>query len=334
MVENNEITIAYPLEKAKFELKLTQDEGKYCKVVCEPLEATFGHTLGNAMRRTLLQAIPGTAVYNIEVEGAVHEFSALEGVEEDLTQIILNLKDLVLKSDTVEDANYECHVDVKGPRTLYAGDLDLPTGVEVVNTDLAIAHVAEGGQLHMTIHMRNGRGFKTSEDNKVFKKVVGSISTDSNFSPVVRVNYKVEETRVEHDPNFDRLTLEVWTNGGMLAKDAISLAGKMLVEGFKHFIELDNGKFDNLSLIKEENEQVVEPQLENISIEDLDFSVRSYNCLKRAGIATVYDLTQKTESEMMKVRNLGKKSLKEVKDKLEARGLKFREDRSEDLGDE
>ena len=225
-------------------------------------------------------------------------------------------------------------VDVKGPRTLYAGDLDLPTGVEVVNTDLAIAHVAEGGQLHMTIHMRNGRGFKTSEDNKVFKKVVGSISTDSNFSPVVRVNYKVEETRVEHDPNFDRLTLEVWTNGGMLAKDAISLAGKMLVEGFKHFIELDNGKFDNLSLIKEENEQVVEPQLENISIEDLDFSVRSYNCLKRAGIATVYDLTQKTESEMMKVRNLGKKSLKEVKDKLEARGLKFREDRSEDLGDE
>ena len=325
-METNELKIASPLEQATYQLKLTSDEGKYAKVVCQPLEATFGHTLGNAMRRTLLEAIPGTAVYGVEVDGTVHEFSALPGVEEDLTQIILNLKDLVLKSDTVGEANYECYVDVKGPKTLLAGDLNLPTGLEVVNKDLEIAHIVEGGSLRMTLYIKNGRGFKTSEDNKRYNKVVGMISTDSNFSPVVRVNYKVEETRVEHDPNFDRLTLEVWTNGGISAKDAIAIAGKMLSQAYDHFSALDEGKFDNLSLLKDETEVSDEPQLENISIEDLDLSVRSYNCLKRAGIANVSDLIKKSEADMMKVRNLGKKSLKEVKDKLRERGLNFRDD--------
>lgn len=331
-MEDFELKIAHPFEKTEFKIELSEDDGKYAKIVCEPLERTFGHTLGNAMRRTLLQAIPGTSVYAIEVEGAVHEFSALKGVEEDLTQIILNLKDLVLKSDTIGEGTYECSVDFKGPRTFVAGDLDLPTGLEVVNPELVIAHIAEGGELHMHIHMKNGRGFATSEENKTLNILpVGAIATDSNYSPVTRVNYTVEETRVGHDPRFDKLILEAWTNGGVSSKDAVAIAAKMLVNGFSNFLKL-NDKFANISLEKEAVE-TYEPQFENLSIEDLDLSVRSYNCLKRANIQTVAELTQKSESEMMKVRNLGKKSLKEVKDKLEAKGLSFKEDKNDEIGD-
>lgn len=330
-MQDTELQIARPFERPEFKVVIEQDEGKYAKIVCEPLEITFGRTLGNAMRRVLLEAIPGTSVYSIEVEGAVHEFSALEGVEEDLTQIILNLKDLVLKSDSISEESYETIIDLKGPRTFVAGDLQLPTGVEVVNPELEIAHIADGGNLHMVIHMRNGRGFATSEENKAFDRTLGTIATDSNYSPVTRVNYTVEETRVGHDPRFDKLVLEVWTNGGMKATDAVALAAQMLISHFENFLKLDN-KFANISLEKEAVE-TYEPQFENLSIEDLDLSVRSYNCLKRANIANVLELTQKTEGEMMKVRNLGKKSLKEVKDKLEAKGLKFKDDKSEELGD-
>ncbi|MCB9498998.1 MAG: DNA-directed RNA polymerase subunit alpha [Erysipelotrichaceae bacterium] len=324
---DNELKIAHPFEKPDFKIAVSLEDEHYCKVVCEPLERGFGLTLGNAMRRTLLTSLTGTSVYAVEVEGAVHEFSALTGIEEDLTQIILNLKDLVLKSDTIGEAEYETTVDVDGPKELTAGDLMTPTGVEVINKDLVIAHVAEGGHLHMVIHMKNGRGYATSEENKLYSLPHGAIATDSNYSPIVRVNYKVDATRVGHDPRFDKLTLEVWTNGSIKPSDAIALASKMLIEHLNNFLNLEE-KFANIDLEKDPVAPK-EETFDNLSIEDLDLSVRSYNCLKRAGIANVLELTQKSELEMMKVRNLGKKSLKEVKDKLEGKGLHFKDDKND-----
>lgn len=322
----NDLKIAHPFEKPTFEIAVENAEENYCKLVAEPLERGFGLTLGNAMRRVLLTSLPGTSVYAVEVEGAVHEFSALKGVQEDLTQIILNLKDLVLQSDTVGEAEYEITVDVDGEKVLTAGDFVTPSGLTVVNKELVIAHVSEGGHLHMVLHIKNGRGYATSEENKSYLTVHGSIATDSNYSPIVRVNYKVDQTRVGHDPRFDKLTLEVWTNGSIKPVDAISLASKMLIEHFENFFNLEE-KFKDLSLEKNLEVKQEEETFENLTIEDLDLSVRSYNCLKRAGIQYVKELTQKSESEMMKCRNLGKKSLKEVKDKLAQRGLHFKDER-------
>ena len=322
----NELKIAHPFEECKYKLVVSDNEENYCKVVAEPLERGFGLTLGNALRRVLLASLPGTSVYAIEVRGAVHEFTALEGIEEDLTQIILNLKDLVLKSDTIGKAEYEVTVD-RGEGEFKAGDLELPTGLEVVNPELVICHVAQGGHLNMTLHIRNGRGYATSEENKSLGLFANSIATDSNYSPVTRVNYKVEQTRVGHDPRFDKLILEVWTNGSIKPIDAIALSAKMLMFHFENFLHLDDD-FEDITLIKD---QIVhqEETFENLSIEDLDLSVRSYNCLKRAGIANVQELTQKSEAEMMKVRNLGKKSLLEVKNKLAEKGLYFRDGKDE-----
>ncbi len=322
----NELKIAHPFEECKYKLVVSDNEENYCKVVAEPLERGFGLTLGNALRRVLLASLPGTSVYAIEVRGAVHEFTALEGIEEDLTQIILNLKDLVLKSDTIGKAEYEVTVD-RGEGEFKAGDLELPTGLEVVNPELVICHVAQGGHLNMTLHIRNGRGYATSEENKSLGLFANSIATDSNYSPVTRVNYKVEQTRVGHDPRFDKLILEVWTNGSIKPIDAIALSAKMLMFHFENFLHLDDD-FEDITLIKD---PIVhqEETFENLSIEDLDLSVRSYNCLKRAGIANVQELTQKSEAEMMKVRNLGKKSLLEVKNKLAEKGLYFRDGKDE-----
>lgn len=323
---DNELKIARPFEECTFKIVVADNEESYCKVVAEPLERGFGLTLGNALRRVLLASLPGTSVYAIEVQGAVHEFTVLEGVEEDLTQIILNLKDLVLKSDTIGKADYEVSIE-KGEGEFKAGDLELPTGLTVVNPDLVIAHIAKGGSLKMTLHIRNGRGYATSEENKTLGLVSGAIATDSNYSPVTRVNYKVEQTRVGHDPRFDKLTLEVWTNGSIKPEDAIALSSKMLISHFENFLHLDD-KYNNLSLVKEPLPKK-EETFENLTIEDLDLSVRSYNCLKRAGIANVQELTQKTEAEMMKVRNLGKKSLIEVRNKLEEKGLFFKDSKED-----
>ena len=324
---DNELKIAHPFEECKYKIAVNSSEENYCKIVAEPLERGFGLTLGNALRRVLLASLPGTSVYAIEVDGAVHEFTALKGVEEDLTQIILNLKDLVLKSDTIGKSEYEITVD-RGEGEFKAGDLELPTGLEVVNPDLVIAHVANGGHLHMTLHIRNGRGYATSEENKTLGGLTSnSIATDSNYSPVTRVNYKVEQTRVGHDPRFDKLILEVWTNGSIKPLDAVALSAKILMFHFDNFLNLDD-KFEDVTLIKD---PIVhhEETFENLSIEDLDLSVRSYNCLKRAGIANVQELTQKSEADMMKVRNLGKKSLLEVKNKLAEKGLYFKDSKDE-----
>lgn len=323
---DNELKIAHPFEKCSFKITFADSKENYCKVVAEPLERGFGLTLGNALRRVLLASLPGTSVYAIEVEGAVHEFTALPGVEEDLTQIILNLKDLVLRSDTIGEEDYAVSIN-KGEGEFKAGDLEMPTGLEVVNPDLVIAHIANGGHLNITLHIRNGRGYATSAENKTLGLNAGLIATDSNYSPVVRVNYKVEQTRVGHDPRFDKLILEVWTNGSIKPEDAIALSSMILVNHFENFLHLDD-KFVDVSLVKDPVVQA-EETFENLTIEDLDLSVRSYNCLKRAGIANVQELTQKSEAEMMKVRNLGKKSLKEVKDKLLEKGLSFKDSKDE-----
>ena len=324
----NEIKIARPFERCEFKLAISDPSENYARIVCEPLERGFGTTLGNALRRVLLSSLPGTSVYAVEVEGAVHEFTALPGVEEDLVQIILNLKDLILKSNTIADESYIASIDVDGTKVLTAGDIELPTGLEVINKDLVIAHISEGGHLHATLYIKNGRGYVTSEQNKTLNDLpLHGIATDSNFGAVTRVNYTVEPTRVGHDSHYDKLTLEVWTNGSVKPEDAVALSSRILMAYFENFTKL-NAKVDDVNLLKDP-EKVKEEAQENYSVEDLDLSVRSYNCLKRAGIANVLELTQKTEAEMMKVRNLGKKSLKEVKDKLEEKGLSFKESKGE-----
>ena len=297
----------------------------YGRFVIEPLERGFGLTLGNALRRVLLSALPGASVYAIEVEGAQHEFSALAGVEEDVTSIILNLKDLVLKIDENEEGNKRLEINIEGPHTVTGADIVCPTGVEVVNKDVVLAHVTEGGKLHVVLHARNGRGYVTGEQNKILHPnfQVGVIATDSNYSPVRKANYIVDNTRVGHDSRFDKLTLEVWTNGSILPQEAVVWATKLLMAHLEKFMDLCEITQD----INNEKEEVKveENKYENITIEDLDLSVRSYNCLKRAGISTVLELTEKSEDDMMKVKNLGKKSLKEIKEKLTSLGLSFRD---------
>lgn len=318
------IRLPDPFEK--FEIKKADYDGteNYGRFVIEPLERGFGLTVGNALRRVLLSSLPGASVYAVEVEGARHEFSALEGIEEDVTMIVLNLKDLVLKIEDGSEENKRLEIDVKGPAVVTAKDIVAPTGVSVINPELEIAHVVEGGHLHMVLHARNGRGYVTSEMNKVFHPhlEVGVIATDSNYSPVLMASYSVEPTRVGHDSHFDKLTLEVQTNGSMTPQAAVAMAAKILVEHFNKYLDLESRTHD----INIEKEVVVheENKYENIMIEELDLSVRSYNCLKRAGIQTVLELTEKSEDEMIKVKNLGKKSLKEIKEKLAGIGLNFR----------
>ena len=317
--------IANPFEK--FEIKEADFDGNqnFGKFVIYPLERGFGQTLGNSLRRVLLTSLSGASLYAVDVEGARHEFTALEGVEEDVASIILNLKELVLKIDENDLDKKKLEIDVTGPAVVKASDIVCPTGVEVINKDLEIAHLTDRGHLHMVLHARNGRGYVTGEQNKlIFTNLqLGTISTDSNYSPVRKVNYTVEATRVGHDSHFDKLTLEVWTNGSVTPQEAVSLAAALLIRHLEKFIDLDVSTRD----INIEKEEVVETEdsYENTQIEELDLSVRSFNCLKRAGIATVLELTQKSEDEMMKVKNLGKKSLKEIREKLASLGLSFKE---------
>ena len=317
--------IANPFERFGITQADYDGNENYGRFVIEPLERGFGLTLGNALRRVLLSALPGASIYAVEVEGAQHEFSSLEGVEEDVTSIVLNLKDLVLKIDETDDANKRLEINVEEGKVVTGADIVCPTGVEVVNKDVVIAHVAEGGKLHMVLHARNGRGYFTGEQNKVLHPnfPVGVIATDSNYSPVRKANYIVDNTRVGHDSKFDKLTLEVWTNGSILPQEAVVWAARLLIEHLNKFLGLAEITQD--INIEKEVVTVEENKYENITIEDLDLSVRSYNCLKRANIGTVLELTEKSEEEMMKVKNLGKKSLKEIKEKLQSIGLSFRD---------
>ena len=317
--------IANPFER--FGISQADYDGteNYGRFVIEPLERGFGQTLGNSLRRVLLSSLPGASVYAVEVEGARHEFTALDGVEEDVTSIILNLKDLVLKIPEGDDSNKRLEISVQGPATVTAKDIVLPAGVEVINPELEIAHIAEGGSLKMVLHARNGRGYVTGEQNKIIHSglSLGTISTDSNYSPVRKANYTVESTRVGHDSRFDKLTIEVWTNGSITPQEALAMSAELLILHLNKFLDVADITRD-INIEKDEV-KVEENKYENFTIEELDLSVRSYNCLKRAGIATILELTDKTEEDMMKVKNLGKKSLKEIKGKLVAYGLSFKD---------
>ena len=285
--------IANPFER--FGISQADYDGteNYGRFVIEPLERGFGQTLGNSLRRVLLSSLPGASVYAVEVEGARHEFTALDGIEEDVTSIILNLKDLVLKIPEGDDANKRLEINVQGPAVVTAKDIVLPAGVEVINPELEIAHIAEGGSLKMVLHARNGRGYVTGEQNKVIHSglSLGTISTDSNYSPVRKANYTVENTRVGHDSRFDKLTIEVWTNGSITPQEALAMSAELLILHLNKFLDVADITRD-INIEKEE-ETVEENKYENFTIEELDLSVRSYNCLKRAGIQTILELTDK-----------------------------------------
>ena len=314
-----------PFQNLVFEGNEFDSEKNYGKFVLAPLERGFGVTIGNALRRVLISSIEGASVFAGTIEGAMHEFTALDGVVEDVTGIVLNLKSLVVTIDTeVDDSVKVLSLDVTGPRTVTAADLNLPGDVRVINPDLVIAHVAEGGHLKMAVQCNKGRGYLTNEANKALSNFpIGTIPTDSSYSPVTKVNYTIEPTRVEHDTNYDKLILEVWTNGAKSPVEAVSIAAEILIAHLQKFLNLEEG--GKIGDIFSGGKLDASREFDNTSIEELELSCRSYNCLKRAGISTVQELCNKSEEEMMKVRNLGKKSLKEVKEKLIEMGLNFRD---------
>ena len=307
-------------EKANFNIANYDETDNYGKFVIEPLERGFGTTLGNSLRRVLLSSLPGSAVYAIKVQGAIHEFSAVDGVVEDVTSIILNLKKLVFDVDSDESATMI--IDVEGPATVTGADIQCPSEVTMISNDMEIAHVAQGAHLYMELYAKKDRGYVSAEQNKKEINTIGIIPTDSIYSPVEKVSYAVEPTRVGESAKYDQLTLEIETNGALKPYEAISLAAKILVEHLNMFVELTDMAV-NMEVMSEAQSDTTNKVLD-MTIEELDLSVRSYNCLKRAGIQTVQDLAAKSEDDMIKVRNLGKKSLKEVKEKLVELGLGFK----------
>ena len=307
-------------ERAHFEVKEYNEADNYGKFVFEPLERGFGTTLGNSLRRVLLSSLPGSAVYAIKVQGAIHEFSAVDGVVEDVTSIILNLKKLVFDVDSDESATMI--IDVEGPATVTGADIQCPSEVTMISNDMEIAHVAQGAHLYMELYAKKDRGYVSADQNKKEINTIGIIPTDSIYSPVEKVSYAVEPTRVGESAKYDQLTLEIETNGALKPYEAISLAAKILVEHLNMFVELTDMAV-NMEVMSEAQSDTTNKVLD-MTIEELDLSVRSYNCLKRAGIQTVQDLAAKSEDDMIKVRNLGKKSLKEVKDKIYDLGLSFK----------
>ena len=310
-------------KKPEFKIEDVNVEENHARFSVEPLERGFGITLGNAIRRVLLSSLPGTAMYAVEIEGVRHEFSAISGVKEDVTSLILNLKQVNFVSESyATDLDGEIKLHIVGPRTVTAEDFICPSGVRVLNKETYICTVAEGGTLNATIYVKTGRGYSLAEKNKSSKQAFGTIPTDSNYTPIKKVGYEVTPTRVGHDNNYDKLVLDVTTNGAFTPQQAVAIASKILIDHLDLFAQIET-----LVPIESIMDEVVEEQVDKyqeMSIEELDLSVRSYNCLKRANIITVQELTQKTEDDMMKVRNLGKKSLKEVRDKLKALGLSFK----------
>ena len=307
-------------EKANFNIANYDETDNYGKFVIEPLERGFGTTLGNSLRRVLLSSLPGSAVYAIKVQGAIHEFSAVDGVVEDVTSIILNLKKLVFDVDSDESATMI--IDVEGPATVTGADIQCPSEVTMISNDMEIAHVAQGAHLYMELYAKKDRGYVSADQNKKEINTIGIIPTDSIYSPVEKVSYAVEPTRVGESAKYDQLTLEIETNGALKPYEAISLAAKILVEHLNMFVELTDMAV-NMEVMSEAQSDTTNKVLD-MTIEELDLSVRSYNCLKRAGIQTVQDLAAKSEDDMIKVSNLGKKSLKEVKEKLVELGLGFK----------
>lgn len=310
------------IERPNIECVSMSEDKKYAKFVMEPLERGFGTTLGNSLRRILMSSLPGVAVTSVKIDGVLHEFSTIEGVHEDVTNIVLNLKGLCAKMHT--DEPKKLIISAKGPKDVTAADIETDSEVEIINPDLHIATLNKDANLYMEIMLEKGRGYVLADKNKDPNMPIGVIPMDSLFTPVTKVNFAVENTRVGQITDFDKLTLEVWTNGSVNADEATSLAAKIMSEYLAQFINLTDHVSD-VEIMVEKEEDKKEKILE-ITIEELDLSVRSYNCLKRAGISTVEELIMRDEEEMMKVRNLGKKSLEEVQQKLEALGLSLRKD--------
>lgn len=312
-------------ERADFEVKEYVESENYGKFVLSPLERGFGTTIGNALRRVLLSSLPGAAVFSIKVDGVYHEFTTIPGIREDVSMIILQLKQLVI---TIEDDDvYDLQISAKGPCTITAGDIICPAQVEILNKDLEIAHLEKDVTLEMELKAKNGRGYVSADINKQLNQGasqgIGTVYTDSIYTPIEKVSYNVEPTRVGEDVKYDSLTMEIWTDGSINPQKALSLAAKILIDHLDIVASINEDILNMDNVIMEgTTEQPNKGQ--QMMIEDLDLSVRSYNCLKRAGIQTVDELTQKTEDEMMRVRNLGKKSLKEVKDKLIELGMGFK----------
>lgn len=310
------------IEKPKIETVEIGEDGTYGKFVVEPLERGYGTTLGNSLRRILLSSLPGAAVRSVQIDGVLHEFSTIPGVIEDVTEIILNLKGLALKIHSDEEKILE--IDAEGEGEVTAGDIRADSDVEILNPNLHIATLAPDARLHMRIYAGRGRGYVQADRNKKEDQPIGVIPVDSIYTPITRVNYTVENTRVGQMTNYDKLTLEVWTDGSIRPEEAVSLGAKIMTEHLMLFVGLtDEAKDAEIMVEKEEDKK--EKVLE-MTIEELDLSVRSYNCLKRAGINTVQELITKTEEDMMKVRNLGRKSLEEVQEKLAELNLSLRKE--------
>lgn len=312
------------IEKPKIETADVSDDGNYGKFVVAPLERGFGTTLGNSLRRVLLSSLPGVAPTSIKIDGVVHEFSTVPGVKEDVTEIVLNIKSLTAKLHC--DGPKTVEICAEGPCEVTADSIKCDSEVEILNPDLHIATLGEGAKLYMEITLDKGRGYVPSDRNKqnMTANVIGDIPVDSIYTPVYRVNFNVESARVGQRIDYDKLTLEVWTNGVITAQEAVSLAAKFLTEHLNLFVDLSD-KGSNTEIMVEKDDEDKEKVLE-MTIEELDLSVRSFNCLKRAGINTVGDLVNKSEEDMMKVRNLGRKSLEEVIWKMASLGYNLRKE--------
>ena len=313
----------FDFEKPNIEIVEISDDKKYGKFVVEPLERGYGTTLGNSLRRIMLSSLPGSAVSQVKIDGVLHEFSPIPGVKEDVTEIILNIKELAIKNNSDSNEVKVAYIEFEGEGVVTAGDIQVDSDIEILTKDLAIAALSGGPdcKLYMELTITNGRGYVSAERNKDEELPIGVIAVDSIYTPVERVNLKVENTRVGQITDYDKLTLDVFTNGTLAPDEAVSLAAKVLSEHLNLFIDLsENAKTAEVMVEKEDNEK--EKVLE-MNIDELELSVRSYNCLKRAGINTVEELCNRTSEDMMKVRNLGRKSLEEVLAKLKELGLEL-----------
>ena len=316
----------FDFNKPKIEIAEISEDKKYGRFVVEPLERGYGTTLGNSLRRIMLSSLPGAAVSQVKIEGVLHEFSSIPGVKEDVTEIIMNIKSLAIKNSSETNEPKVAYIEFEGEGVVTGADIQADQDIEIMNPDQVIATLNGGAdsKLYMELTITKGRGYVSAEKGKTDDMPIGVIAVDSIYTPVERVNLKVENTRVGQVTDYDKLTLDVWTNGTLAPDEAVSLAAKVLSAHLNLFIDLsENAKSAEVMIEKEDNEK--EKVLE-MNIDELELSVRSYNCLKRAGINTLQELTDKTESDMMRVRNLGRKSLEEVKNKLADLGLSLRQE--------
>lgn len=311
------------IEKPRIDTVESTPDGKYGKFVMEPLERGYATTLGNSMRRVLLSILPGVAVTGIKIDGVVHEFSTIPGVKEDVTEIILNIKGLIAK--LYADTAKKIYIEAEGPCEVTAASIKADSEVEILNTDMHIATLGEGAKLNMEMTLEKGRGYISADQNKLSQNVVGMIPVDSIYTPVLKANFGVDNTRVGNVTDKGKLTLEVWTDGSLRADEAVSMSAKILMEHLELFLDLAESVSETESIMAEKSDNEKEKVLD-LTIDELDLSVRSFNCLKRAEINTVEDLIHKTEEEMMKVRNLGRKSLEEVIAKLNSFGFTLKKE--------